>query len=1042
MNKGNPGKPPGGVGGGFRNHHAPRYGSDEEGEIGEEEGEILPPPTVPPAARTNSGGLQVPRRSSWSGRPVHSGGGGGGPPRPTPHAVAARGSSVSGAGVGGGYRSLGQGEAPGTGAGTSMDPRPRITDPRLQFRGMHIPSESSSSSSSSLLHKRKEPPPFHKTNSFSSTNASAITTASASIPSSSSFLDRRGSIDLHTGDRDHRIEDRTKPVALPYTKSPTPTTMIKPRVQLNLPPSLAVPPLQPQRSMGSYSSLAAGEAEAVVVPTAAVSAPTSHEDTRPPLLETEVRIAATATITNVTTTRPVRPEHFRQVVNPSDPRSPGQPQRGRPLLVFGGGPATPALGERTLQRANSTSSATNNPRLGVLASPLSPSAPQIPLQRHHRKDPRFAKHTAAQLDLDEPAVAILRRASSSDVADFIKEDARNRGPLWSTNNPHVQAANTLPPRTNSHTSFESADPLQRRRMSYPASPNDNSISSHPSGSVFRSTPQQHPPRIRASFSGAMPPVPFQASPTKQLERQPSASHDNNNSNNNDNTGQSKEQQQKRASASMLLEIPKKPKKQLYTTILEDAPVVARADKAVLLLQDLLQTNSAASQQQQPQHPPTLPSKQQILKAMALLDLRIKKAEHDTTERQAKVDTAKQAEERERAEKLNKERLEQEQAETAHIQERRQERELEHETKMKLLYEEKKKAWQDELHVAEELLAAKMAQAKQDESLGLEAAIQKEVLEASEQINKDIVKGKREYERAILAASKSQTKAEAVQDEYQACKDKADEEVRNENVDKCGPKAAVNPSDLVRSILAENQRKAAEGHLLSQSLAMWPWSNDPSETSPPANDWVDPVYHRSGAEWAQMTANVTGPGNALYTEPNQAPFYKHNEQTFQEIAPFLKERISLKKRKLEAHLCELAEEYDYRKRKYNKHQMLKKRRKNSTNSSRASLTVSRQSILGGKTAAASTNTAAVSSAVSTSNILPGRASNNPYRRPRRGNEVRSEYEQEQVIAELAAKEAMDKRIAFGGCKPTPQIGRLERVRVCYGKSLVQVCVSSH
>jgi hypothetical protein len=55
----------------------------------------------------------------------------------------------------------------------------------------------------------------------------------------------------------------------------------------------------------------------------------------------------------------------------------------------------------------------------------------------------------------------------------------------------------------------------------------------------------------------------------------------------------------------------------------------------------------------------------------------------------------------------------------------------------------------------------------------------------------------------------------------------------------------------------------------------------------------------------------------------------------------------------------------------------------------------------------------------------RVSTNPYRRARRGNEVRSEYEQEQIIAEIAAKEALEKRITFGGTDLPRQIGSLER-----------------
>jgi hypothetical protein len=57
-------------------------------------------------------------------------------------------------------------------------------------------------------------------------------------------------------------------------------------------------------------------------------------------------------------------------------------------------------------------------------------------------------------------------------------------------------------------------------------------------------------------------------------------------------------------------------------------------------------------------------------------------------------------------------------------------------------------------------------------------------------------------------------------------------------------------------------------------------------------------------------------------------------------------------------------------------------------------------------------------------------NNPYRRPRRGvspgDVARSEYEQEQIIAEIAAKEAMEKRIKEGGCALPHQRGVLENV----------------
>ena len=71
----------------------------------------------------------------------------------------------------------------------------------------------------------------------------------------------------------------------------------------------------------------------------------------------------------------------------------------------------------------------------------------------------------------------------------------------------------------------------------------------------------------------------------------------------------------------------------------------------------------------------------------------------------------------------------------------------------------------------------------------------------------------------------------------------------------------------------------------------------------------------------------------------------------------------------------------------------------------------------------------------------RNSGNQYRRPRRGaclgswnssirsDIVRSDYEQEQIIAELTAKETMEKRITQGGSKLPRQQCALEKETYC-------------
>jgi len=107
---------------------------------------------------------------------------------------------------------------------------------------------------------------------------------------------------------------------------------------------------------------------------------------------------------------------------------------------------------------------------------------------------------------------------------------------------------------------------------------------------------------------------------------------------------------------------------------------------------------------------------------------------------------------------------------------------------------------------------------------------------------------------------------------------------------------------------------------------------------------------------------------------------------------------------------------------------RKRRKGSTRENTSGTSKrekGRASILG-------MNNQAVSSPTPEAISTPGsRTSSNSCRRPRRvgvttpGDVVRSEYEQEQIIAELTAKEAMEKRIAHGGIRTPRQICKLER-----------------
>ena len=163
----------------------------------------------------------------------------------------------------------------------------------------------------------------------------------------------------------------------------------------------------------------------------------------------------------------------------------------------------------------------------------------------------------------------------------------------------------------------------------------------------------------------------------------------------------------------------------------------------------------------------------------------------------------------------------------------------------------------------------------------------------------------------------------------------------------------------------------------------------------------------------MASQVTGISDRLYSEPSDTPYYELNEKNNEVMWPLVKEYVRDKEKRLKDHWLMLAEEYEIRKRLYEKQQ-----RKLAKKAQRVSVS-SRKSILGKKEEEKADDKGKPGET--------GGRSNNPYRRSRRDG-VRSEYEQQQIIAEITAKEAMEKRITHGGSKIPRQECALERVSI--------------
>jgi len=218
------------------------------------------------------------------------------------------------------------------------------------------------------------------------------------------------------------------------------------------------------------------------------------------------------------------------------------------------------------------------------------------------------------------------------------------------------------------------------------------------------------------------------------------------------------------------------------------------------------------------------------------------------------------------------------------------------------------------------------------------------------------------------------------------------------------------AQLINSVLTQNQRLAAQANL--ESLAAIPYFPNTAESEEQKEKHEDdnpPKEVLTNEQWSNRARQVKGLADALYVDPVEVPSFETNNKSFIELAPRVKECIRAKNQKLKSRWLDLAEQYVVRQMTYNEEMGL-----NTETSQRGGFF----SVPIGKT----------DEPEATASVR----GNNPYRRPRRGitpgDVVRSEYEQEQIIAEITAKEAMEKRIKEGGCALPRQRGWVER-RLC-------------
>lgn len=437
--------------------------------------------------------------------------------------------------------------------------------------------------------------------------------------------------------------------------------------------------------------------------------------------------------------------------------------------------------------------------------------------------------------------------------------------------------------------------------------------------------------------------------------------------------------------------------------LGDADTVSRAEKVISQVNELVSLPPVAGEA-------VLPSKQLIMKAVAGLDLKIKKGQAEVKKIQAELDEMVQAEEEE-TRRLEKERQEAEQrrqdAETKKLEEERKAREEkrleEHRKKVQVEIDERRRLLEEEQKRAQDALEGQIRQAQNEEQLIRTREIQGQIEVAAQAFDNDIAKAQRALDSATKATSSSEKKMAKVVAEYKRSKEN---EASLPDLEREHEKESPEMRALISRIQEENKRRAEQAHL--ESLSLIPYF-------PNAESAASGV--KTNEQWSNEARAVTGLANALYTEPSESPFFEKNNHTHALIEPIVTEIVRDKQRRLQDVWEDLAEEYLVRKDIYDKTHTVLHKEKHITPTSHPSIFA--------KPSPTSKENASVSG---------GRSTSNPYRRARRGNVgnsgdvVRSEYEQEQIIAELTAKEAMEKRIKHGGCKLPRQVCQLEKVRV--------------
>ncbi|EJK62145.1 hypothetical protein THAOC_17257, partial [Thalassiosira oceanica] len=234
--------------------------------------------------------------------------------------------------------------------------------------------------------------------------------------------------------------------------------------------------------------------------------------------------------------------------------------------------------------------------------------------------------------------------------------------------------------------------------------------------------------------------------------------------------------------------------------------------------------------------------------------------------------------------------------------------------------------------------------------------------------------------------------------------------------------------LVASIVAGNRRTARRAHLEALEVIPYTPGCNAADGDEGGDEEVPPPSARgpagkrpgpSNEEWSNRARDVTGLHDALYSRPEEVPGYEEHNASFLADRTRFADAIRRKRDALRGRWTDLARTYLVRQHDYQKVTGVNTEEAGGVFCAAALMHNSEGAYGGGGPGGHGPG------AGPESDLVPGVRGNNPYRRPRRGispgDICRSDYEQEQIIAEIAAKEAMERRIREGGARSRARSG---------------------